>query len=253
MSVGDGLHFDRVAAAYHRGRPPYPPQAYDELVRVTGLRAGTRVLDVGAGSGLATAELVARGAAVTAVEPGPRFAAALAHRFPDVAVAVGPVEEVALPDQVDVVVAATALHWVDLDRALPRLHAVLRPGGWLAAWWNVFGDPAVSTPFRRAVDEISHAGGIGYRGTPRPLQAEARCAELAAGGLFAPRPPSVVRWSIELTTAQLRDLFTTFPTWTPDLVDRIGAAADELGGTVTEHYLTVLYLAQRLSREPSSG
>lgn len=158
----------------------------------------------------------------------------------------GVVETAPLPRDLDLVVAATSLHWVDTTAVLPRVHAALRPGGHLAAWWTVFGDRDVGTPFRDRVREISRAGGLGDRdAAPRPMLLDARRAELEAGGLFTSAEPLVVRWTTTLTTEQVRDLFTTFPTWTPDLVDQVAAAADDCGGQVEEHYLTVLYLARR--------
>ncbi|MDO9458120.1 class I SAM-dependent methyltransferase [Nocardioides sp.] len=236
-------HFDRVAEVYDRGRPPYPQQVYDALP----LAPGDHVLELGAGSGLATAELVRRGARVTAVEPGPDLARLLHDRLPEVELVAGVAETAPYPHGVDLVVAATALHWLDLDVVLPRVHAALRPGGHLAAWWTVHGDRDVPTPFRDRVAEISRAGGIGDGGAvPAVLRLEQRRAELEAGGLFTTVEPLVVRWTTTLTTAGVRDLFTTFPRWPPALVDQVAAAADACGGELEEHYVTVLYLARRV-------
>lgn len=57
-----------------------------------GIEAGTRVLDVGAGTGALTAELLARGAVVTAADPSPEFVAVLRRRFPDVEAHEAPAE-----------------------------------------------------------------------------------------------------------------------------------------------------------------
>ncbi len=248
MPEPDGTHFDRVATVYERGRPPYPSAVYDLLTQHGLVGEGVRVLEVGAGSGLATVELLARGCRVDAVEPGPNLAAALRRLdHPRLTVLEASIEDVELAEgEYDVVVAATSLHWVDLDRSLPLLHRALRPGGSLAVWWAVFGDPDWHTPFRDRVDEITREGGIWSGGTPRPLQAADRMAELAAGGLFGPREPSVIQWPMNLTVEQVRDLFTTFPRWSPELVDQVADAAADCGGVVEEHYLTVVYLADRL-------
>ena len=241
-------HFDRVAATYARGRPPYPARLWTLLEHHRVLGEGARVLEIGAGSGQATVELVARGASVVAVEPGPRLAADLRLRLPEVEVLEGRLEEVPLvPGAYDAAVAATSLHWVDLPTALPRLHAALGPGGLLAAWWQVFGDPEVSTPFRERVDAISNPEG-------RPdirrtgLDTAEWEADLTQGGWFEKVATEVLRWSIDLTAAQLRDLFTTFPTWTAAQIDAVHAAAEELGGTVTEHYATGVYVLRRSDR-----
>ena len=46
-----------------------------------GIEAGQRVLDVGAGTGALTTELVRRGAEVSAADPSPPFVAALRERL----------------------------------------------------------------------------------------------------------------------------------------------------------------------------
>jgi SAM-dependent methyltransferase len=118
--------FGPAAEAYERFRPAYPVEA---VGWVTG-KAPRRVLDVGAGTGKLTRELVAAGHEVVAVEPDAAMRAAFASRLPDVEVLPGSAEALPLPDSsVDVVVAAQAFHWFDLDRALPEAARVLRPGG----------------------------------------------------------------------------------------------------------------------------
>ena len=55
----------------------------------------------------------------------------------------------------------------------------------------------------------------------------------------------VLPWRIDLTPEQVGDLFTTFPTWSPELVADLVVVAEECGPVVEERYLTVLYLAER--------
>ncbi|HSN11109.1 MAG TPA: methyltransferase domain-containing protein, partial [Propionibacteriaceae bacterium] len=150
------MHFERMADEYALARPPYPRELYARLARLGVVGEGTRVLEVGAGSGLATADLVALGADVTALEPGPRLATLLRERVPEAAVRVTTLEDADLGENAyDAAVAATALHWVDLDRGLPVLHRALRPGGHLAVWRTLFGDrDAPRTRFREEVDAI---------------------------------------------------------------------------------------------------
>ena len=151
MSEHDAGHFDRIADRYDDARPRYPAALWAVLEDAGVVHPGARVLELGAGSGQATRELVARGAVVDAVEPGPALAAALAATVPAVTVHHARAEEVELaPAGYDAVVAATAWHWMDPAAVLPAVHRALRPGGLLAVWWNVFGDEDVPTPFRDA-------------------------------------------------------------------------------------------------------
>jgi SAM-dependent methyltransferase len=125
--------FGGAAATYERGRPPYPPAALDWLLP-PGAR---RVLDLGAGTGKLTRELVGRGLDVVAVEPLDGMRAELSRVLPDTPVLAGSAEHIPLPDgSVDAVLAAQAWHWVTPERAAPEVARVLRPGGALGLVWN---------------------------------------------------------------------------------------------------------------------
>ncbi|GAA5208957.1 class I SAM-dependent methyltransferase [Microbacterium kyungheense] len=239
----DPLHFDGMADRYATARPPYPQELWRD-VRSTGLLGpGRRALDLGAGSGEATRELVAAGMDVVAVEPGPNLAAILQRRLPSVTVVRSRAEDLRVDDGAfDLAVAATSIHWMDLDIVLPLLHRALKPTGRFLVWRNVFGDAAADiTPFRRAVHRI-----VERRGTTRPgntEDADATAARLGGTGLFAVDGIHHYRWSVTLTTAQVRALFATFSDWTPAEVEEAASAAAELGGAVTEHYTSWLISA----------
>ena len=126
------------AASYDRARPGWPRVAVAAAFDHFALdRAGARVVDLAAGTGRLTRELVAIGADVTAVEPVDEMRAHI--RGAD-AVA-GTAESIPFDDaSLDAVFAAEAFHWFDGPRALAEIARVLRPGGGLALLWNV-GQP----------------------------------------------------------------------------------------------------------------
>jgi SAM-dependent methyltransferase len=138
-----GSSFGAAAAAYAEHRPGYAEAAVRwalEPVRDP-QPAGVRVADVGAGTGKLTAALVSLGAEVTAVEPDPHMLAELRRTMPAVRSVPGSAEEIPLPDaSLDAVLAGQAMHWFDMDRALPEIARVLRPDGVLAGLWNVDDD-----------------------------------------------------------------------------------------------------------------
>ncbi len=89
----------------------------------------------------AAAYALAQDVDVVAVEPDPAMLAELTSRFPGAAAKAGNAEQIPLPDSsVNAAFAGQALHWFDLDRALPEIRRVLRPDGFLVAMWNDYDD-----------------------------------------------------------------------------------------------------------------
>ncbi|UDY23800.1 class I SAM-dependent methyltransferase [Nocardioides sp. Kera G14] len=130
--------FGSVADAYDHGRPDYPADAVTWLVG----RPGTEfvsVLELGAGTGKLTRALVEQRYHVFATDPDDAMLDRLSAHLPDVRATKAVAEQLPVPDQsVDVVMAAQAFHWFDLERALPEIARVLRSGGHLALAWNEF-------------------------------------------------------------------------------------------------------------------
>ncbi|MCB5181341.1 class I SAM-dependent methyltransferase [Streptomyces antimicrobicus] len=136
--------FDTAAALYAANRPAYPPALFDAVEELAArpLR-GARVADVGAGTGIATGLLHARGARVLAVEPGEAMAAQFRRAHPDVPLVRGDGDRLPLATGAfDLLTYAQAWHWTDPQRSVPEARRVLRPGGALALWWNDL-DPRV--------------------------------------------------------------------------------------------------------------
>lgn len=127
--------FDEDAELYARARPGYPAELLADLGELTHIGAGARVLEIGPGTGQATAMLAAHGAQVTAVELGAALAGVLRRELAStsVEVVVAPFESWPLPGETfDTVAAFTAWHWLDPAVRTAKAAAALRPGGALA-------------------------------------------------------------------------------------------------------------------------
>lgn len=99
-----------------------------------GIAHGARVLDVGAGTGALTAELVRRDAAAAAVEPSPPFIESLRARFPDVDVREAPAESLPWPDETfDAALAQLVVSFMrDAPAGVAEMRRVARRGGTVA-------------------------------------------------------------------------------------------------------------------------
>jgi SAM-dependent methyltransferase len=147
--------FGAAATDYATHRPSYPLDAIrwamapltgdegrDQAKRESSRTGPIDVLDLGAGTGKLTAQLAGMSTSagplqVVAVEPDPQMLAELQRRLPAVRALAGKAEAIPLPDgSVDFVVAGQAIHWFNLDLAIPEIARILRPGGILAGLWN---------------------------------------------------------------------------------------------------------------------
>jgi ubiquinone/menaquinone biosynthesis C-methylase UbiE len=125
--------FGGVADAYERGRPTYPAEAVRWMLGEEPLT----VLELGAGTGKLTRVMVDLGHDVHATDPDAAMLKILEAEVPGVPTARAGAEEIPLGDgSVDAVIAAQAFHWFDLDKALPEIARVIRPGGRLCLVWN---------------------------------------------------------------------------------------------------------------------
>ncbi len=141
--------FGDRAAAYAAGRPDYPAAAIDAVLERLGDRP--RVADVGAGTGISSRLLAARGCAVDAVEPNAEMRGAAAD-VPGIVWHAATGEATGLDAaSVNLVCCAQAFHWLDAAAAVAEFHRILVPGGRLALVWNVHDADDPATAAYRAV------------------------------------------------------------------------------------------------------
>ncbi|GIF46571.1 methyltransferase family protein [Asanoa ferruginea] len=143
----------RRAGSYDRLRLGYPDQLVDDVVEYARLE-GRPAVEVGAGTGRATLKFVARGVAVTAIEPNPRSAAVLTRKVAGAAVrvSVGTFEDYAPERTFGLLFSAQAWHRVDPAVRWRKAAEVLGPSGVIALFWNRdrTADPAVTAEVQAA-------------------------------------------------------------------------------------------------------
>ena len=120
---------------YVKARPSYHP----ELLKRLKSRISTgKIIDLGAGTGIFTKQLVEAGLNPIAIEPVPEMRNKLADQLPSTEVRDGTAENTGLEsNSVDVVIAAQAFHWFNYSSALAEIKRILVSGGLLVCVWNV--------------------------------------------------------------------------------------------------------------------
>lgn len=134
--------FDSWAGEYDRFRPGYPEELFTVISERLALPQRPLVVDLGAGTGRASLAMAELGWRVTAVEPGRAMLDLLRATATDAGLLVSTVQAEAEatgldPASADLVTAAQAFHWFEMDRALDEIARILRPGGGVALFWNV--------------------------------------------------------------------------------------------------------------------
>lgn len=131
-------HFDHIVENYDRARPTYPRELFEDILAYSGAEAGARALEIGPGTGKATAPILDAGLRVTAVELGANMTEFLREKFKERAgfrVINAAFEDATLDaDSYRLVYAASAFHWVDAEIGCPKVFRVLERGGAFAVF-----------------------------------------------------------------------------------------------------------------------
>jgi SAM-dependent methyltransferase len=247
------LIFGEVAETYHAMRPRYPPEAIGDVLEFGPTPENGAALEVGAGTGIATAAFAATGLHITAIEPDPAMAAVARRALPsDVEIVVCRFEEYEPGGRFDLVYAAQSWHWIEAEAGLVKAHSVLHPGGVLALIWNL--EEADQPDESRALDAVyeGFAEDLGRSIRPARLRPAAELAAgLAESSLFTAPIQLRYKWDWTYSTDEFLQLQMTHsrkrllsPDRRQELLERIAAVVDSGGGIITVRYTTNVFLAR---------
>ena len=252
--------FTEDADLYRRARPGYPEALFEDVVRIAALRPAARILEIGPGTGQATRPMAARGYRITAVELGAEMAAAARRHLAgvgDVQIHTAAFEGWPLPaDPFDLVMAATAFHWVDPAVRWHKAAEALTPGGSVAVFGSTHvagGDEPFFHEVQACYERFMPGTPPGLRLTPADELADGMAVEAAATGLFEPPVCRRYRWEIAYDTAAYLDVLGTYsghraldPESRRGLLECVANLIDgRYGGRVCKAYLTLLMVARR--------
>jgi SAM-dependent methyltransferase len=252
--VASARWFGEVAGLYDKARPSYPAELVSDL-----LASGPAdIVDVGCGTGKAARLFAGRDRRVLGVEPDPGMAAVARANGVDVEVDAFETWDDA-GRQFDLLISATAWHWVDPVAGAAKAAKVLKPGGRFAAFWNAMQHSAqVRSVFaevygRHAPQLLATSFALG---APDPIDRDSDLAGQAlAAGPFRGVTPGERRqyaWSAEYTPQGWADVVATHsdhrlldPPVKDSLLEDLAAALMALGPTFSVSMQTDLLQATR--------
>ncbi len=258
--------YDQIAQLYDRARPSYPAALFDDIVAYADLTADARILEIGCGTGQATLPLAQRGYTIDCVELGAELAKVARDNlasYPAAQVIQADFNTVDLaPARYELVLSATAFHWLDPATRFIKAHRLLKPRGALALFWHRPVVTDASRPFVDAVQkvyrEIAPELSRRYEPPPHPDEVSTEYAELIpASGLFdrlAIRKRYTATKYSATAYIELLDTFSDHRALEPAKRRRLFHAIDNLihsgfSGEVTRETVALLYLAQSLPHQ----
>lgn len=254
--------FDQDALLYHKARPGYPIALIEDIIAFSNIQQNGKILEIGCGTAQATLPFAQRGYSIHCVELGANLAAIAKQNlspYPKVQVSVGNFEEYPLQEKsFDLVISATAFHWIDPDVGYRKVAEALKPGGAIALFWNKHVQTQVSADFFKSVQNIyarvvpemaeRFPGSIHPDSVPTPVK-----DEIDRSTLFEDVKVLKYRWEAEYTSNAYVKLLNTYSdhlALEKEIRAKLFSGIEKLietefDGHIVKEYLSILYLAHR--------
>ena len=253
--------FDQAASDYEKARPGYPEQLFQDIIAISKIPEHGQILEIGCGTGQASVPFAEKGYSMICLDIGKELLARAMQNcmaYPKVKFEVSSFEEWQASDATyDLVISATAFHWIPPDVGYPKAAYVLKDTGYLALFWNYH--PTPYTGFFQAAQAIYREIVPEWEPASSHPSAEERIQQtvsaLAGTKLYDPVNVKRYPWERDYNTQAYLQLLNTYSDHRQleesrklCLFGRIGDLIEtQYGGVVKRPYLTVLYLAKKKS------
>lgn len=247
--------FNQMADYYDTYRPGYPIKIIQTIVQKTNLTAGSKLLEIGAGSGKATAQFADYGFEMRCIDPGADLVQKGNRRFKgkNIEFIASRFEAYDAPPQYfDAVFSAQAFHWVPQPVGYQKCAATLRKGGHLALFWNIdiSRDTDADKDLLRVLNRYD-----GFTSCMSQADYRKRPASIASGivqsGLFTEPEITHARWKMKYTADAYFGYMLTGNVFVqkPDAekqacYQEIKQLATKHNG-IERHYVCELYVSQK--------
>lgn len=257
--------FNHDAKLYDSARPGYPKDLFADIIHLANLPEKALILEIGCGTGQATLPFARKNFSIHGLELGGNLAAIARQNlsdYPNAQITTGAFEKIPLkPAHYDLVISATAFHWIDPAYRYTKTAAILKPGGGLALFWNKHVQSVLSADFFHAVQNVykaaapemakSNPGLPIPENIPTPYKREIENSNFFGSVTILKYP-----WTVQYDSASYIQLLNTYsdhialaPQKRQALFDGItNLMVTRFDGSIQKEYLTLLYFARRKQR-----
>ncbi len=131
--------FARFSSLYEKARVGYPEQLIDDILDFSKINKKARVLDVGCGTGQATALFANRGFEVVGLDISEEMIKVANEKFSshkNISLKAGTLEDFEHNKKFDIVASGMAWHWINPKTRCEKAHNLLKRNGTLALFWS---------------------------------------------------------------------------------------------------------------------
>lgn len=251
--------FDQAAKDYDEARPGYPDELIKDVISISKIPSGGKILEIGCGTGQATIPFAQRGYLMLCLEIGKELAALAAKKcrqFPKVQIKNISFEDwKPTPNSFDLVISATAFHWIPPEIGYPKAARVLKGSGYIAIFDNIH--PTPFSDYWQKVQRVYREVFPGEKDRSKEPSTEEKIRKkedlINGTGLFEKVVVKQYHWSKEYNKERYIKLLNTYSSHRTLPEERrsrlfrgISTLIDEeLGGKIKRPYISVLYIAKK--------
>ena len=263
MKSSRKIVFDQTAKDYDEVRPGYPNKLIEDIISISCIPEDGRILEIGCGTGQATIPFAKRGYSMTCLDIGKNMVALCKNKCQKYTpVHVYPISfEEWKPEMnsFDIVISATAFHWISPEIGYRKATQILKDSGYIAIFSNLH--PTPYTGFFQAVQKVYRNVIPEWRdpcnGPPTENKIKSTVNYINKTGLFEKVLVKRYSWTEEYKTDQYIKLLNTYSDHRClDEKRRLALFSgiktlieNEYDGVITRPYLTVLYIAKILGKK----
>lgn len=247
--------FQHIVAEYDYARPSYPLNLYKKICSFSGIDCNSNILEVGAGTGQATELFATHGHKLDLLEVSDRQVSFLRKKYSDyqnIEVYQDYFEDFEIDKQYDLIYSATAFHWIKCENGYPKAWDMLRSGGTMAVFWNMFWSLEHTGGIFDGLNEIMEKYSVAYETDSLESIKKKRFGQITVGGYFDSPAYYEFRWKERYDAQKYAALLDTGPRILMlsdanrmNCLQEVRDYVDAHGGIVEVPELVSLYLTKK--------